>query len=67
MKKKIRLRNAIKIGYTSLEDIKESMIYFMFAKELNMKPWEVDKMDATIIDEWLVILNESIDSHGNRR
>jgi len=30
----------------------------MMAKKLGMKPWEVDRMDATLVDEFITIMSE---------
>jgi hypothetical protein len=34
------------------------MVYFLLAKELGFKPWDVDRMDATMVDDLLTIIEE---------
>jgi len=50
-----------------MEDIKETMAYFLIAKHTGIKPWEVDMMDSTMVDEWLEIISRMSDIDGVRR
>ena len=63
----MRLRNAMKLGYSSMEDVKETMAYFIIARITGMAPWDIDSMDCTMVDEWLEIISRMGDTDGVRR
>lgn len=64
--KKMGLRNAIRLGYTSKPELKEAFTYFTLATECGLSPWEVDKMNCVMVEEWMLIINERNRDYGNR-
>ena len=56
--KRQRLQRAIAHGSTVQSDLKKTLAYFQLAKFCGLKPWEVERMDSVMVEEWLTIIGE---------
>lgn len=41
-----------------MEDVQETMAYYMLSSKLGIRPWEADKMDCVLVDSLLVAISE---------
>ena len=44
-------------GRTTNPDLQETLAYYVLATKANLKPWEVDRMDNQMVEEWLEIIS----------
>ena len=42
-------------------DLLKTLAYFQLAKICGLKPWEADRMDSVMVEEWLTIIGETKD------